>query len=326
MMSVPTPKRYVGIGTVHQGVSMALVRLAIVLIIGATAAVLTGCDGQETGPATRFADTALRYRPTWLPPGLTERSRAYHEGPPASVRRGWAPPNHTVETVNRPAPLTMEVSGPGCTVPNYATAVDVGGRPGRFATVERPSGARSAILCWQPNDRTRITVTDDSLGLDQATLQRIAESVRSDRATTGQPLRVPEPAHEWIGVGTPLRSMTLVGTSATDWIARYHVSGVAKGDDRHLTVTAGRASPAPDGGEPAKVGERSGRFVTEGGNGGATTVFLVVDLGSALLLTIEAWTHGRAGEPVPGVDTLVRIALGTTVDSGPLAWIGGRPG
>jgi hypothetical protein len=304
---------------------MSLVRLAVMLIVGAMSTVVTGCGGQGTDSAAQFVDTALRYGPTWLPPGLTERSRAYHEGPPASIRRGWAPPSHTVETVNRNAPLTMEVSGPGCTVPDYATAIDVGGRPGRFATVERPAGHRSAILCWQPDDRTRITVTDHSLGLDHATLRRIAESVRSDRAVTRQPLRVPERAHEWIGMGTPLRSVTLAGTAATDWTARYHVGGVAKGDKRQLTVTAGRATPAPDGGEPALVGERSGRFVTEARAGIATTVFLVVDLGSALLLTIEAWTDGRAGGLPPGVDTLVRIAQETAVDGAPLAWIGSRP-
>jgi hypothetical protein len=305
---------------------MLLVRCAVMLIVGAVATVVVGCGDQEPRPGAQFTETALRYRPTWLPAGLTERSRAYYEGPPPSIRRGWAPANHTVETVNRSAPLTMEVSGPGCTVPTYATAIDVGGREGRFATIDNGSGGRSAILCWQPDDRTRITVTDHSLGLDQATLQRIAESVRSDRADTRQPLRVPKQAHEWIGIGTPLRSVTLVGTSPTGWTARYHVQGLAKADKGSLTVTAGRTTPAPDGGEPVPVGERSGRFVTQARAGAATTVFLVVDLGSALLLTVEASTDGREGGPPQGIDTLVRIALGTTVDNTPLAWIGGRPG
>jgi hypothetical protein len=306
---------------------MVLIRSGAMLIVGAVSAVVVGCGGEAAGPAAPVVDTApLLYSPTWLPAGLTERIRGHSDGPPNRIRRGWARPNDTVEPVNWNAPLTIAVSGPGCSIPTYATAVDITGRPGRFAVVERPSGARSAILCWEPDDRTSITVTDDSLGLDQATVQRIAESVRPDRAATRQPLRVPEEAHTWIGMGTPQQSTTVVGTSATDWTARYHVDGVAKGDKRYLTVTAARSTPAPDGGEAVPVGERSGRFVTRATPGVATTAFLVVDLGAGLLLTVEAWSAVDAGGASAGVDPLRRIALETRFDGAPLAWIGSRPG
>jgi hypothetical protein len=263
----------------------------------------------------------LRYGPSWLPDGLVEVGRDYDSG-----ERMWAPAGtvslarlrmhvwpYYVDRDPRRPPDTPQICW-GFTGLTQAEPVDVNGRPGHYG--DRASWGKPAV-CWRSDDSTLITVVDDGLGLSRADLTRIAASVRRDARWTAFPVRVPPDADEQIlGTSAP-RSMTVSGSSPTNWTAKAVWHPHSKGG-RDVTVTARPGTATPTSGERLTVAGHRAWYVNVDG-----TSYLVVDFGGGVQLKVEV---GNSSEDpgAPGPDALASAVEDARVDRSSLQWLGAR--
>jgi hypothetical protein len=264
----------------------------------------------------------LRYGPSWAPVGLVEVGRSYSSG-----ERTWAPAGTVgpaklrMDTWSLPAePYRRNIPGTPQTCRGFEQAepVEVNGRPGRYgdrAGRDIAGNSRPAV-CWPADDRTTVTVTDDGLGLSRADLIRVAASVRRDARWSAFPIRVPPDAEQRVGALSGHRSVTVSGSSPTDWTAEVAWRPDSKGG-RNVTVTARTGTTAPSGGERLTVAGHRARYLKEQGGS-----YLVVDLGDGIQLKVEV-APGSQGRALSS-DVLTSIVESTDVDRSSLRWLGTR--
>lgn len=190
----------------------------------------------------------LRYRPTWLPPGVAERSRLASFGTAPGVLNG------TVRSWTRhPVGSDGEAKGPALELQlrnlhptekpptdpvDGAKPVDINGKAGQyFATTGK------SYVQWPIDATTMLSVSERGLGLAERDLLRVARSVRPDPSQVISPLRF-----GWLPDGLTLSMVEFAGDSTANWQAR--ISGeedVADPPGGGTAGTPGRAGATPDG-------------------------------------------------------------------------------
>jgi len=304
------------------GVTAAVVVPIAVLRPDSGATTQVGAPPPATVPAPTGASVPMRFRATWLPPGLAERFRAvaladmgpgHVDGPYRLYTRtdvdglgNTSGPNLSVQV--------RKASGASDPEANEGTAITVDGKAGFYHGAVK--GDAKAYVEWRADADWVVSVQQTNLGLTQGELLRVANSVQADPATLDIPLHF-----GWLPDGLSPQFATFSGNNATTWAlvvsGEQAQSGTKETDkaNRGFTVQLGTATPAPAGGAAIQVDNRAGRLVTRTGPGPAMT-YVVVDLGGGRLLTVT----GQGG--VTDQD-LIKIAQKTEVTGDPdLTWLG----
>jgi hypothetical protein len=294
-----------------------------------------------SGPAAEPAATApeavaLRYRPTWLPPGLRELSREVPLGP-GNVYDG---PVRIWKRAGAEAGLDMggsrlefaaiALKAGQNQFGDAGTVVDINGKPGRLVEADTDAKSKSYVH-WLIDPQTVIFLHNVSFGISDADLMRIARSVQPDSGQLAVPLRLGR-----LPAGMAPFSAQFAGDSATNW--QLEVTAVGKqatvasptadkqgkegtgSSERWVYVRLGKAVEAPSGGESIVVAGRPGRVVSkaiEGTRPDARHVWVVVTLESGLTLTVFGMT------PDMSEAELVDVANGVEIRAMPdLGWLG----
>lgn len=261
----------------------------------------------------------LRYRPTWLPPGLNEATSGMStqegfEGTSRSYTRGDGDPRRadvaslTMSVTpyrgdgERAKTLRRSTDGRFSDVDPPPERVDVNGTAGTYQVHGGPGGFGE--LRWRPTTDTEITLSQNELGLDQnelglgkATLLRIARSVVPDTGTRTVPLTV--------GWWPNRLSTTGVRVSGADR------SPMANIDAGAVSVTVGKQANkhTPAGGETLTVAGHPARWVDIPKDG---LTYLVVQLGPERVLTVEV-NNGFIDGPPVGRKESIRVAESVAV-------------
>jgi hypothetical protein len=282
----------------------------------------TAATSQSTSPAAEIPTATLEYRPTWLPAEFIGFSRD------ANINRGsaedsgtsltWRVPNPNGIGTSRTLQMTVfTTKNPGRYL-GTGTSVTVSGHPGWYAVTSAGSNSNPS-LTWQVDTDTVIVIKADGSVLGKQDLIKIAESVRPNPTTLASPLRV-----GWLPTGLRPQEVGLSGTSATAWTLMVTCAepsptpGVSPSssqmDTPHAGVVLGTSTNAPAGGDAVDVKGHSARFVTQR-SGRTGMLFVVVDLGQGLLLTVIGIAITR--------DETVMIARNVEVGGVPdVSWIG----
>jgi hypothetical protein len=305
-----------------------------------------GSTGGTRSGSTVAADAVpLRYRPAWLPPGLGERRRASTLGPgtgprTATVERTWtrqAAPRSRLTLSIRPVRDNTVPTRPG------GEATDIRGRTGYLH--DDPASSRSYVE-WMVDVSHVATVEQMGLGLSDADLVRVAESVRPDPAVLDPAVRI-----EWLPDDMTLDSVEIGGDGPDSWMLSRVANDRAK-TGRSLVVSL-TTHVELDGGTPLTVGGRPARWWNgadqpPSDKPGAVTAptrnVLIVDRGDGRWLTVvilpvrtacpapapapPCAPQPEGGPQVPDAQSLrdetVRVAESVTVSEPDTAWIGTR--
>jgi hypothetical protein len=286
-------------------------------------------------PATPDA-VGLRYRPTWLPPGLRERSRAVPLGPgnpydgpvriwkPAGAEAGFDMGGSRLEFAAIALKDGQDQFG------DVGTVVDINGKPGRLVEAGADSKSKSYVH-WLIDPQTVIFIHNVSVGIADADLMRIARSVQPDSGQVTVPVRL-----GGLPVGMTPFSAQFAGDSPTNWQLEVAATGKqttlppptpdkqgkesTASSERWIYVRLGKAVEAPAGGEPVVVAGRPGRVVSKAVEGPVPDgkhVWVVVTLESGLTLSVFGMT------PDVTQAELVEVANGVEVGALPdLGWLG----
>jgi hypothetical protein len=277
-----------------------------------------------------LSNVPLGYRPTWLPPGFTERIRSAGPGDPdaafgPALIRVWK----KQATMGDPfggTELTLAVNtamlDPARTMGTDGLPVDIAGLPGRYSS-ER--GDHRSSVIWSPEMHTTLTLTATDLDLPETDLLRIARNVRPEAGVFAAPLRL-----RWLPAGWSDWAATVSGPSTAAWRGQILASPSPAAPSSWTPETAGRTNPAvdtgtvvltvggvseaPAGGTELTVGGRPARHLTDTDQAGARRAYLVVDLGSGRLMTL-------VGVGV-GLDVLSKVAERTEITSAATDWLG----
>jgi hypothetical protein len=268
-------------------------------------------------PPPELAAMPLRYRPTWLPPGLAERSRNGWAGSEADPVDG--PAVHRIWTA-RPIGAAGEAKGARVSFDVRAVVGpdDFQRNGGKPVTVRGGTGyyhdaGEKSYLEWRIDGERIASVSQHGLGLTERQLTRVADSVRPDTGRHLPPLRF-----DRLPRGTAALSLEITGNSASSWRSRTEVGMPAPGGGSSvLSVEYGTSTSATGGGERLTVGGRPARLVTRILPGGGQLRYLVVELPSRRLLTVVSEYLDR--------EQLVTVAEGVRVTEPDLSWLGGRP-
>ncbi|MDG6102052.1 hypothetical protein Daura_45035 [Dactylosporangium aurantiacum] len=319
--------------------------LATVAAAAAVAAVLTvpalglrdAPDGAASQPAAQppsaapagtegtptFPPVALRYRPTWLPAGLTERIRvaqpvANGNGSPASVLRVWTdqPVGTDGAGARRTLLLSMrQASGADDPLANTGVPVDINGTVGYYHAGDKP------YVEWRAGADTVVSVTQRELNLSEQDMLRIARSVQSDVTPLRVPLRV-----DWLPDGMRVINGEVSGDSPASWMARLNAGRPRNPDgtatsQQSVTVYLSPTTTAPAGGRSLTVNGHPARLVARTDRP-LDMRYLVVDLGDGRKLTVLG--TALPADPMTD-DDLIRIGE-HAAPAGPadVAWIADR--
>jgi hypothetical protein len=258
----------------------------------------------SSGPAAPAA-VDLRYKPTWLPAGLTERSRTVPTRPGGADDgpvRVWKRANTDSGFDMGGSRLEFAVVNTANGAERFGSAgevVDINGRPGRL--VGKADDGKTYIH-WQIDPHTVILINNVEVGLSNADLLTMARSVQPDPTQLVVPARF-----GWLPTGMAPESAQLSGDSADAW--RWEITAHSTGHgadpsatpdkrtkeggedpDRWLYARLGHTTDAPDGGDATVVGGRPARVVVRPVEGGPQMSiqrgWVVVDLASGLKLTV----------------------------------------
>ncbi|GIJ63423.1 hypothetical protein [Virgisporangium aurantiacum] len=289
----------------------------------------------SAGPAAPAA-VGLRYRPTWLPAGLTERSRSVPLGPDF----GYDGPVRFWKRSDAGAGFDMggsrlefgavDAENGADQFGDYGQAVDINGRPGRLSPA--PGDGKSS-LHWLIDPQTVIFIHNVEAGVSDADLLRIARSVQPDPGQVAVPMRF-----GWLPTGMAPKLAQFAGDSADRWQLELTAYGKIPGasppptsekdvkeggqdPDRGIYARLGRSTDAPDGGESITVAGRPARIVIRDIEGPKPMpfqhVYVVVELASGLKLTVSSVL------PDVSRDDLLATAAAIEVGPGPdLGWLG----
>jgi hypothetical protein len=354
-------RRYGGLGAIAAaGVAAAAVAVPALALNGGGASI-AGSAGSSSAaspaapvtsgvPASRPASTsapaqllflqpALQYRPTWLPPGLTERLRmaSVGDGTPGKfdgVLRTWT--NHAIGTDGdaKGGRLELQVSAsqdpadPG--KDSGEATIDVNGITGYY---DPPvAGDDKSYVEWRATPSVVVSVNQIGLGLSKADLLRVARSVRPDSTALRGPL-----ALGWLPPDISLNYAFVGGDSPTSWGAELAGDGVLPAtpsrnparqkmtqSNRNVQVYLGPTTALPpgvssSGGQRLTVAGHPARLVTRTDVPGMDIVSLVVDLGQGRTLTVMGL--GSAQQPFTSAE-LEKIASHASVTPVDLSWIG----
>lgn len=294
--------------------------------------------GQAAPGQAPSAPLPLRFRPTWLPSGFTERSRIVMAGEAPTVVQAWkkSPPTAPMSIGGARLELTVQPAPDDANpVGDVGTEVDVNGRTGRL--VGELDGDGKSYLVWMPDNATVLSVQHIGAGVSQAELLRFARSVRPSPAVQEAPLRA-----GWLPAEMRLSpSVEIMGNWRTSWLATMYVEQPSLApapepstaedksklerrrgrDPLRVVLTIGTQTEAPAGGERIKVGGRPARFVSRTVPVKETfeQFSVVVELGDRRLLT------ATTSDASTSRADLLRIAEHVEVGDGPdLSWIGSR--
>jgi hypothetical protein len=299
-----------------------------------SAAPSTGSPGSTTAAPSPGAATApLRFKPTWLPPGLTEWQRSVpltSEHPKVGVIRTWkttpadeianlglnAYPSPQDKVPPAPPPILVNPDGnsrgerrdlPG-------RSIEINGKPGYY-------DGRTTIT-WQVDPETKLMLTAPELGLSEDDLFRIARSVQPDDTRLHLPLHTgPLPG------GVSALFATVEGESPDSWEASLFAERTmaAYVSVRYGTIDPGSAA----GGEAVTVRGVAARLAKPTGDtstrpGYRTDWVLTADLGDGRWLTVHGGTVlDSPGGPALTRDDILRIAEQVELDpSADLGWLG----
>jgi len=281
----------------------------------------TSATSPSTSAMAEIPTVTLKYRPTWIPTEFIAMIRD------ADINRGDAEDSSTLLTWRVPnangtgTSRTLEMKifttkNPGRYL-GTGTSVTISGHPGWYGV--NPAGSSTGpSLTWQVDTDTVIMImVGDSL-LSSQDLTKIAESVRPDPTTLTTPLRA-----GWLPTGLLPQSVGLSGTSASTWSATVGFGepspapGVSPSssqwDRPYAGIAFGTSTNAPAGGDAIDVTGHSARVITQ--SSPINQVFVVVDLGQGLLLTVIGLSITR--------DDAVTIAKNVEVGEVPdVSWIG----
>jgi len=175
--------RQVRLGGVTLAVALAATA-AIPFFLGGTSPAqqsATPSATSSTATAQEDFNLALRYRPTWLPEGLTERTRRFDVGPTWVERVYTAvsvlPDGGGSDGLILDLRAAMDQNDPEA---NTGAPVDIGGKPGFY----HGNGDGKSYVEWRIDDRTVASVRETRLGLGKDVLLRVARSVQPDPGST----------------------------------------------------------------------------------------------------------------------------------------------
>lgn len=292
--------------------------------------------GSSTAPSTEApspgaATAPLRFKPTWLPPGLTEWQRSVpltsEPDSKASFVRIWkTTPAEEIANLGLYAYRSLQDKSP----PAPPVIVDPEGRtpgqsdPGREVEINGKPGyfdGRSTVT-WQVDPETKLMVVAPELGLSEDDLLRVARSVEPDDTRLHLPLRTgPLPD------GVVAQFATVDGKSPDSWEAslfaertmaayvsvRYGTTDrVATGEGEAVTVRGVAARLAKPSGDTAT----RGRYRTDW--------VLTADLGDGRRLAVDVGSGPGSAAPALTRDDVLRIAEQVELDpNADLGWLGG---
>jgi hypothetical protein len=276
--------------------------------------------GLATGP--------LRYRPTWLPEGMVERSRAIPlstpQGQKDTTDRQWKPlsagdgeTGHLGLTSWDFVPSAGDTAAPpvasgegdsGDVAPTQN--VDINGMPGTYDT---------EMVTWQVDADTKIMLYGPGTGLSKEDMLRVARSVEPDPTRLRAPLRV-----DWLPEGVSGEFLSVWGDAPDKWGSRIF----ADGDGGHVNVTVGTTAPEARG-EQVDVNGRAAHLAQVDeeeplrGSSYRTRWVLTTDLGDGRFLTVRGGTVPNGPANTITREDVVRIARNVVLDPSPdLTWLG----
>jgi hypothetical protein len=265
--------------------------------------------------AAPLAPVPLRLGPGWLPAGLRESVRyAYVSADTQRVERFWMPDRFRGPVVDaRGSPVvphlivSVEHRSPDLVQLDDALRDTVGVRGGFQTFTEGVTG-----FSWTAMPGVDVRVTQSgALGLDRATLFRIARSIRPVAGSFTFPLHARRmPA----GLAADAPGMSVAAA------VQPHPSGGWEGwVDWCLAIQVAVAdrpsAEVPPGGVPLLIGGRHGRYAVRPTGGGVSRVFVVLERRPGMVVTVSRWQNER--HPAD-LDLLARIA--TSVERAPTPW------
>lgn len=279
----------------------------------------------------------MMLRPTWLPPGLVEASRAataWGEPDRFDQQRVWAGTNAVTLPVDQPsaAGLTLLIhrSGPSTGLPVPAVPSPSGTRlpylpPGAppNATVNgrnawiHSDGPDQSTITWLVDDRTTAALTLAGQPDSAATVERIAKSMVPDSRT----LCATSLRFGWLPPHQSNPEITVTGQ--TGWwrqgLAVGHVGSIPAWGRAVLATQLDRLGQTPsDGLADATLRGRPGRV---GVARGYAEALVQVDQGRWLYVTADLKPDSAAQQ----VDIVTRMTNNIAIGADPdLTWIGRR--
>lgn len=273
------------------------------------------------------------YRPTWLPPGLVERTRGWSFESENSIggalTRTWtAGPVELGRQVDRSlnASVQFQISPLNPTAPPlYGPSpreVDINGVTGRMSS--------EGSVIWQPDAQTllRLNATPP---LPEEDMLRIARSVQPDATRQRALLHL-----GWLPDGTSASFGTVDANAPTSWEAvtlAYDHPDTPHAARRSVVAyvgTVARETGINGTSEQLTIGGRPARLVKP--EAGTTDPLdyhvdwlLTVDLGGGRHLTVyySQYTSDTPTRPLTTREDAIRVAEGVVVDPNPdLAWAG----
>ena len=272
-----------------------------------------------TAVASTFPPVALRYRPTWLPPGLTERIRSGQpvsagNGSPANMLRVWTDRPVGTDGAGVPAQLVMsmrQASGTNDPLANTGVEVDINGTVGYYHASDK------SYVEWRAGADTVVALTQHKLNLSQQDLLRIARSVQPDPAQLLVPLHV-----GWLPGDMRVITGQVSGDSPAAWMAMLSAQqqpapGGSASSQRSITVSLSPTTTAPAGGRSLTVNGHPARLVIRTDRP-MDMRYVVVDLGDGRKLTVSGVSRA---DPLTD-DELIQVAEhAAPSDPVDVAWI-----
>jgi hypothetical protein len=265
----------------------------------------------------------LRYKPTWLPAGFTERSRSVPLGPGAGFD---GPVRYWKGTAQRDSQLqfgAVDTENGADPFNDIGQAVDINGRPGWLGS-GKGVGPRMSLVHWMIDSKTVIFIRNLNAGVSDDDLLRMARSVQPDPGQVAVPMRL-----GWLPTGMASDEASFTGDSPERWELNITTSGPKPPgtpptpgkeiDERWLFVRLGPTTDAPDGGETITVAGRPARLVVRPtAVPGTEDNFVVVELASGLKLTVFAVLPNFSREDL--IATAAAVEVGKTIPD--LSWMG----
>jgi hypothetical protein len=290
-------------------------------------------SGMMAAPTTvaQPAEIPLRYRPTWVPSGFSERVRqadgsgSSHDLLGPTVTRVWkkqavaGDPWGGAEIA-----FYLRIAVPDATqaLNRSGQQVDVNGAHGYFSASQ---GDGKSSVDWALGEHTMLMIATSHVEISKADLLKMARSVRPELEIFSIPVRL-----RWLPDGWATTGFTVSGPSATAWRAEAGVASLTQPEigpgktgkeNGHalaasLTVVVGGTTDAPSGGQRLTVGGRPARHPVRTDEPGKRLIYLVVDLGPGRLMTLVGQGGGLT------LDDLAKVAEHTEISTAGQDWLG----
>jgi hypothetical protein len=278
-------------------------------------AVTTGWVGGDPSPrpsAALVAAVPMRFVPTWLPAGYTERQRS---ATPNTVTRAWVTkPLRAPDYNPDEAGLKLTVM-PASAQPTWPSLqeVDVNGAVGHYL---HGVDGKSSFVTWLVDGQTALELASRDRVATKEVLLRVARSMRPDPSVLEPPFdlrSVPE------GL-TLQRGLGVSGNSPANWssqvsVGRFNPDGSVNNAAPFASISLGTVRGPTTGGTAVRAGGRPAWFVKQRAIVPVTGYYLIVDVGAGRWLTVFAVNLSQERM----LDLAQRVALRPAPD---VSWIG----